>query len=66
MPISKQTLRLILRDFGLIELSGEELEKVLPDVESQIVTLKKIRALDLSRVPPARQLRPGEGSVNKC
>jgi hypothetical protein len=66
VPISKQTLRLILRDFGLIELSDEEMDKVLPDVESQKAILKKIRVLDLSRVPPARQLRPGEGGENKC
>jgi hypothetical protein len=55
----------MIRDFGLIELSDEELDKVLPDVESQIATLKKIRVLALSRVPPARQLRPGEGSEIK-
>ncbi len=60
MGISKKTLRAMIQDFGLIELSDEELGKVLPDVESQIVTIKKIRALNLSPVPPARQLRPGE------
>jgi hypothetical protein len=65
MSVSKETLRAMNRDFGLIELSDEELDKVLPDVEFQIATLKKIRALALSRVPPARQLRPGEGSEIK-
>lgn len=60
MGVSKETLRAMIQDFGLIELSDEELGKVLPDVEFQIATLKKIRALALSRVPPARQLRPGE------
>jgi len=65
MSVSKETLRAMSRDFGLIELSDEELDKVLPDVESQIATLKKIRVLALSRVPPARQLRPGEGGEIK-
>jgi hypothetical protein len=65
MSVSKETLRAMIRDFGLIELSDEELDKVLPDVESQIATLKKIRVLALSGVPPARQLRPGEGSEIK-
>jgi hypothetical protein len=42
---------------GLLKLSDEELEQVLPDVNSNLDTLARIRPLDLTRVAPARQMK---------
>ena len=56
MAISKETLKRMTTDFDLIPLSDKELESVLPDVETNLANLKKIRALKLGRVPTARQM----------
>jgi len=58
MPISKQTLKRMVADFDLIPLSDKELEDVIPDVETNLANLKKIRALKLGKVPTARQMVP--------
>jgi Asp-tRNA(Asn)/Glu-tRNA(Gln) amidotransferase C subunit len=63
MAISKEILQMMIRDLGLIELSEEELDRLLPDLESYFASIEKIRTLDLTRVPPARQLRAQEGGA---
>lgn len=56
MSISKETLKRMVTEFDLIPLSDEELEKVIPDVETNLTNLRKIRALKLGKVPTARQM----------
>ncbi len=61
MSISKKTLRTMIRDLNLIELSEEELDRILPDLESYLASMEKLYTLDLTKVPSARQLRAQEG-----
>ena len=61
MAISKETLRTMIRDLNLIELSEEELDRILPDLESYLASMEKLHTLDLTKVPSARQLRAQEG-----
>lgn len=61
MAISKETLRAMIRDLNFIELSEEELDRILPDLESCLASMEKLHTLDLSKVPSARQLRAQEG-----
>ncbi len=56
MAVSKETLRRMVTDFDLIPLSDKELDSVIPDVETNLTNLKKIRALKLGKVPTARQM----------
>lgn len=61
MALSKETLRAMIRDFNLIELSENELGRILPDLESYLASMEKLYTLDLTKVPSARQLRAQEG-----
>ena len=61
MSISKDTLCTMIRDFNLIELSDEELDGILPDLESYLASLEKLHTLDLTKVPSARQIHAQEG-----
>lgn len=61
MKISKETLRAMIGDFCLLELSDSELERMLSDLNSNMDTIEKIRALDLTRVAPARQMKADDG-----
>ncbi len=63
MAISKETLRAMIRDLNLIELSEDELDRVLPDLESYLVSMEKLNTLDLTEVPSARQLHAQEGDT---
>ena len=61
MAVPKETLRAMIRDFGGFELSDDELELVMPEMESYLAEMEKIRDLDLHDVMSARLLRAGEG-----
>ncbi len=63
MAISKETLRTMIRDFNLIELSEDELDRILPDLESYLASMEKLHTLDLTKVPSARQLHAQEGDA---
>jgi len=63
MAISKETLRAMIRDLNLIELSENELDMVLPNLESYLASMEKLRTLDLTEVPSARQLHAQEGDA---
>ena len=56
MAVSKQTLKRMISEFDLIPLTDKEIEKILPDVETNLANLKKLRALKLGKVPTARQM----------
>jgi len=60
MAVDKETLKAIARDFCGFELSDEELEQVLPAIESYLSELDLLRELDLSDVMSGRLLRSQE------
>lgn len=63
MPISKETMRAMIRDYQGIELSDDELELVRPEVDSYIEAMAEIAGLELSGVMSSRLLRAAEGEV---
>ena len=61
MAIQNETLKAMIRDYNLFELSDEELELVRPVVESYLAEVEKIRDLNLAGVMSSRLLRADEG-----
>ncbi len=61
MPISDETLRRMVAEYGGFELSDAELELVKPELESYLAELQNLRDLDLSSVMSSRLLRAQEG-----
>ena len=61
MPISKDTLKAMIRDFHGLEISDEELDLVAPALDSYLAEVEKLRELDLSNVMSSRLLRAKEG-----
>ena len=61
MAVPKETLRAMIRDFGGFEMSDDELELIMPEIEGYLAEMEKIRDLDLHDVMSARLLRAGEG-----
>ena len=61
MPISNDTLRAMVRDYHLFDLSDEELELVLPELEAYLGEAERLRQTDLSGVLSGRLLRVEEG-----
>ena len=61
MAISKETLRGIIRDYQGLEISDEELEHILPEIENYVAAVQEIRELDLSNVMSGRLLNVDEG-----
>lgn len=57
MTVSKETLRRMLDEFGGLELSDAELDRVLPHVQAYTETASKLKQLDLSMVLSGRLLR---------
>ena len=62
MPVTKETLRNILREFGGLEMTDEELTEAVPTVQAYVDRLAKVKDLDLSKVMSARLLRAKEGA----
>ena len=61
MAISQETLRAMIRDYGGFELSDEELELVLPEIDAYLGEVELLRELDVSKVMSSRLLRAQEG-----
>jgi len=61
MAITKDTLKAMIRDYHGFELSEEELELVLPELNNYLTEVEKLRELDLSNVKSARLLKASEG-----
>ena len=61
MAVPKETLRAMIRDFGGFEMSDDELELIMPEIEGYLAEMENIRDLDLHDVMSARLLRAGEG-----
>ena len=61
MPLSNETLKRIIAEYGGFELSDAELELVRPELDSYLTELQNLRDLDLSDVMSSRLLRAAEG-----
>ena len=61
MPISKDTLRAMIRDFHGFELSDSELDLIEPELNNYLAEVEKLRELDLSNVMSGRLLKADEG-----
>ena len=61
MPLSNETLKRIIAEYGGFELSDAELELVRPELDGYLAELQNLRDLDLSDVMSSRLLRAAEG-----
>ena len=61
MSVSKETLQRMLREFGGVELSDDELERALPTIHVHLDLAEQLRKLDLTEVRPARLMKLDEG-----
>ena len=61
MGIPKATLKAMIRDYHLFDLSDAELELVRPELDSYTSAVEKLRELDLSNVMSGRLLHVKEG-----
>ena len=61
MPISAETLKLMIRDFHGFDLSDAEIELIRPELESYLAEVERLRDLDLSAVMSSRLLKADEG-----
>jgi len=64
MTISPDTLRAILREYGGIPMSDEEIEKVAPAVSAFVAEFSRLQDLDLTDVYSALQLRAEDGGFS--
>ena len=62
MPISKETLKAMIRDYEGLSISDSELALVLPEIENYLTAVKSIAELDLSEVISGRLYRAQEGA----
>ena len=62
LPVSKDTLKAIIEEYGGIPLSDEELDLVAPEVESYLKEANQLRELDLSSVMSGRLMRAQEAT----
>ena len=63
MGISKETMQVIIRDYGGFELSDEELDLVQPEVDGYLEAMAGIADLELADVMSSRLLRAAEGGT---
>ncbi len=61
MPIARETLKSMIRDFGGFELTDEELDLMQPELDGYLKEIEELRALDLSGIMSSRLLRVDEG-----
>ena len=62
MPISKETLKAMIRDYEGLSISDSELDLVLPEIENYLTAVNSIAELDLSEVISGRLYRAQEGA----
>ena len=61
MAISNETLKAMIRDYGGLELSDEELDLVRPEIESYMESMAEIEELNLGDMMSSRLLHVQEG-----
>ena len=59
--VTRETLRRMLEEFGGLEMTDEELDRVAPHVQNYVDQAAKMKGLDLSDVLSGRLLRTDEG-----
>ena len=57
MPISKETLKAMIRDFHGFELSDAERDLIAPELDAYLSEVEKIRDLDLSGIMSSRLIK---------
>lgn len=50
MAVTKETLQRMVREMGMVPVSEEEIEVILPALNHFLEDIQKLRALDLSGV----------------
>ena len=60
MAVTRETLRRMLKELGGLELTEDELDRVLPHVQNYAEQAGRLRHLDLSEVLSSRLLRADE------
>ena len=63
MTISNETLKAMIRDYGGLELSDEELDLVRPEIESYMESMAGIEELNLGDMMSSRLLHVQEGGT---
>ena len=63
MTISNETLKAMIRDYGGLELSDEELDLVRPEIESYMESMAEIEELHLGDMMSSRLLHVQEGGT---
>ena len=61
MPVSRETLKAMIKDFDGFELTDEEMDLVQPELDAYLKEIEGLRALDLSGLMSSRLLRVDEG-----
>ena len=61
MPIKKETMKAMIRDFHGFEISDEELDLVAPALNGYLADVEMLRDLDLSDVMSGRLIHADEG-----
>ena len=61
MPIEKETMKALIRDFHGFEISDEELDMVAPALNGYLADVAMLRDLDLSDVMSGRLIHADEG-----
>jgi len=61
VPISKETLTAMIRDYHGFELSDSEMDLIAPELDAYLSELEKIRDLDLSGIMSSRLIKADEG-----
>ena len=58
MAVTQETLRRMIDEMGLVPVSDEEMERIVPMLDHFLEGVQKLRDLDLSEVPGAHVFRP--------
>ena len=61
MPIEKETMKAMIRDFHGFEISDEELDLIAPALNGYLADVEMLRDLDLSDVMSGRLIHADEG-----
>ena len=61
MPIEKETMKAMIRDFHGFEISDDELDLVAPALNGYLADVEMLRDLDLSDVMSGRLIHADEG-----
>ena len=61
MPIEKETLKAMIRDYHGFEMSDAELALIRPELDAYISEVEKLRGLALSGIMSGRLLSADEG-----